>query len=716
MSTTLSTASNFKRTWLQVFLWTRLLFQSLCDNVWTGGSTSELGIFGSPAFHVSTITITTTLAYNPSLAPQGSMFSLLGCYSRGAGSPEGNLFGKDGDDYAVPTKVPPDKLTISACLEACTALIPPKKTSDHYGLVGLSNGSECFCGLELVAEARKLTLGACDMPCTGDSTLSCGGRDTVAVYRFVAASEGNTVTNKGNSQDDSYSSDVGDESKTAPLGVSLSSVIDPNAFLKATDATEPTETETLGESQEATDKAAMPSSPPLPSSSSDAPDQSAKGSTIAAVTGSISGAVILAAFIVLCVKYYKRKKLQQAAHRTEVVPEKQHGKDHDKQLPRRPIPSAIDTTGRQLLGSETEPERVAKDERARARGHAKRDEDLAYLGSSGPSASDGAYFVPTTPALESGTRLRHPEHSSARLSIAPSPSSDRDTLYNRLLDEVRSGPVFPAPSPSPSGPSLQPPQQPPSSATSSAVQWRNQPPLTPSAGSAAQFDFDFHNASAKTATVPSPVLLPVPPAARPEAPLGDRAWHRRKISAAFQPPASGPPSMPLPPTPPRRTAQEQQQRFAELSRLSLTPSPAPRGKTSTTGGGKKKGPRVSAVPKALPLGIAESASQGASTRRMSAPQSPALKDSPTMPRGRRDSQYPRRAGAAQGGVEEVGMQPLPPRTPDSRSSRGTIYTVGEENLGGDGSGSVAGGEELSPSSVSTVGTSILFPSDDEGQS
>ncbi|KAI1798722.1 hypothetical protein F4811DRAFT_165154 [Daldinia bambusicola] len=732
MSTMLSTNFNFKRTWLQALFWTRLLFQSLCDNnVWTGGSTSELGIFGSPALHISTITITTTLAYNPAIAPQDSMFSLLGCYSRGAGPPGGNLFGTD-DDYVIPTKVPPDKLTISACLEACTALDPPKKTSDHYGLVGLSNGSECFCGLELVAEARKLTLGACDMPCTGDSALSCGGRDTVAVYRFITASESNTATSKGNSQDDSSSSGEGDESKTAPLGASLSSVIDTSAFLKATDAAEPTETETLGDSQGTTGKAAIPSSPPLPpSESSDLPDQSAKGPTIAAVTGSVSGAIILAGFIFLCVKHYKRKKLQQAAHHTEVVPEKQQrNRDNDKQLPRRPIPSAIDTTGHQQLRSEAGPERAVKDDR----GHAKRDEDLTYLSSTGTSTSDGAYFVPTTPALESGTRLRHPEHASARLATASSPSSGQDTLYNRLMDEVRSGPAIPAPSPSPSGPLLHPPpqqqqQQPPSSATSSAVQWRNQPPLTPSAASAGQFNFDFSNTNnnsntgVKTSTVPAPV--PVPPAARPEATLGDRAWHRRKVSTTFQPPASGPPSMPLPPTPPRRPPQQQQQRYAELARLSLTPTPTPAarrkagGSDGSGGGGKKKGPRASAVPRELRFGDPEVTGQGASTRRMSAPQSPALKDSPTMPPGRRDSQYPRGAGTgvAQGGVgEEVGMQPLPPRTPDSRLSRCTIYTVGEESQGEGGGSGVVGGPELSPSSVSTVGTSILFPSDDEGQS
>ncbi|OTB15455.1 hypothetical protein K445DRAFT_318300 [Daldinia sp. EC12] len=683
MSTIFSTNLNFKRTWLQTLLWARLPFQSRCDNEWTGGSTSELGILGSPIPHISTITITTTLAYNPTLTPKDSMYSLLGCYSRGAGPPGANLFGEE-DDYVVPTKVPPDKLTISACLEACTSLDPLKKTSDHYELVGLSNGSECFCGLELVAEARKLTLGDCDTPCTGDSSLSCGGKDTVAVYRFIAASESNKVTSQDNTQDSTYSSAKGDESQITTSEALLSSVIDTSAFLKATDAAEPTETQPLGDSQEATDKASIPSSAPLPSStSSDPPDQSTQGPTIAAITGSVSGAIVLAGFIVLCVRLYKRKKLQQAAN-TEVIPEKQH-KENDKQLPRRPIPSAIDTTGRQLR-KETGHGHAAKDER----GHAKRDEDLGT-----GASTDGAYFVPTTPALESGTRLRHPEHS-ARLATVSSPSPDYDPLYKRLMDEVRAGPALIAPSPSPSG------LPPPSSATSSAVQWRNKP-LTPSAASAGQFNFDFNAKPGAGVSSPAPAPVPVPAAARPEATLGDRAWHRRKISSTFQPPASGPPSMPLPPTPPRRSRQEQQRRYAAIARAHLSPTPRKAGGNSQHEHGRKK---------EAPRGLGELVGQAAGT---TAPLSPALKDSPTIPRARRDSQYPRQPGSAQGGMEEVGMQPLPPRTPDSRLSRGTIYTVGEENQEEDGSAAGAGGE-ISPESATTVGTSILFPSDDEYQS
>ncbi|KAI1662400.1 hypothetical protein F4813DRAFT_107364 [Daldinia decipiens] len=693
-----STDFNFKRTCLQTLLWTGLLFQSRCDSEWTGGSTSELGILGPPTVHISTTTITTTIAYNPAAAPPDSMYSLLGCYGRGAGArsgpgnQNGNLFGKEGD-YVVLTTVPDDQLTIRACLEGCDELVPLKKTSDHYGLVGLSNGRECFCGLKLVAEARKLTLGDCNMPCTGDSGLSCGGADTVAVYTLIVASESDKVTSHDRTQDSSQSDEKGDESAATPTGTSLSfTVVNTSAALKATGGLELTETETLGGSQETSGKAIIPSSSLLPSSTpSDSPDAPTTGPAIAAITGSVSGTIILVAFVVLCVRAYKRKKLQEAARKEAVViPESQH-EDNDKQLTRRPAPSAIDTTGHQLrdLNKGTGP--VAGD--GYERGHGKRDEDL----STGAS-TDGAYLVPSTPALESGTRLRHPEHS-ARLATAPLPTIESDTLYFKLMDEVRTGPgVSVVATPSPSSP--------PPSATSSSVQWRGNPlnPLTPSAASTGQFSFDFN---AKP-SVSSPT-----PAARPEATPGDRAWHRRKVSKTFQPPASGPPSIPLPPTPPRRQQQQQQRAFDSVH---FTPTPASRvkpGHGQHDNGEKKEGARAAALP----------AGQGSEAAETPAP-APALKDSPTIPRAQGDSQDFRQVGTpgqqtSGEGMGEVGMQLMPPSTPagpsGSRPNRDTIYTVGEEEeedwpVNG---GSEAEGPEISPVSTDTVGTSILFPSDDE---
>ncbi|KAF3061385.1 hypothetical protein GL218_02898 [Daldinia childiae] len=625
------------------------------------------------------------------------MYSLLGCYGRGPGpgKSKGNLFGKEGD-YVVLATVPDDQLTIRACLEGCDELDPPKKTSDHYGLVGLSNGRECLCGLKLVAEARKLTLGDCNMPCTGDSGLSCGGADTVAVYTLIVASESDKVTSHDKTQDSSKCDEKGDESGSATLtGTSLSYTLNTSAALKVTDGLGPTETGTLGDSQETSGKAILPSSSLLPSPTpSDSPDAPTTGPAIAAITGSVSGAIILAAFIVLCVRAYKRKKFQEAAD-TEVVvtPGTQH-EDNNNQLPRRPVPSAIDTTGHQLrdLNKGTGPIAGGGYER----GHGKRDEDL----STGAS-TDGTYLVPSTPALESGTRLRHPDHA-ARLTTASLPTSGSDTLYNKLMDEVRAGPAGSAVTPSPSSP--------PPSATSSSVQWRGNPPkpLTPSAASAGQFDFDFN---AKP-SVSSPA-----PAARPEATLGDRAWHRRKVSTTFQPPASGPPSMPLPPTPPRR----QQQRG--FNPVHFTPTPASRVKSSHgqhDDGKKKEGIRVAALPMVLPLGLVGSACQDSGA--VETPEPP-LKDSPTIPRAQRDSRDSRQEGlvgigqeTSGEGIGEVGMQLLPPSTPagqsGSRSNRDTIYTVGEEDWPING-GNEAQGPEISPVSTDTVGTSILFPSDDE---
>ncbi|KAI0112979.1 hypothetical protein F4814DRAFT_449427 [Daldinia grandis] len=690
MLTIVSTDFNFKRTCLQTLLWSGLLFQSRCDNEWAGGSTSELGVLGSPIIHTSTITLTTTIAYNPAAAPPDSMYSLLGCYGLDTGDPEGNLFGKDGD-YVVPAAVPDGQLTIRACLEGCDNLVPLKKSSDHYRLVGLSNGRECFCGSKLVAEARKLTLGDCDMPCTGDPELSCGGEDTVAVYGLIVASKSGRVTSQDETQDSSQCDETGGESGITPTGTSLSSAVDTSAALKATDSPEPTETEALGGSQQTSGKAIIPSSTLLPSS--DPADAPTSGPAIAAITGSVSGAIILAALIILCVRAYKRKKLHEAAC-TDVIAIPGHQQEgSDKQLPRRPVPSAIDTTGRQLRDLNRGIGRVARD--GHERGYGKRDEDI-----SAGASMDGTYLVPSTPALESGTRLRHPDHS-ARLTAASLPTSESDTLYGKLMDEVRAGPAAPVVTPSPPSP--------PPSATSSSVQWRGNPlkPLTPSAASTGQFNFDF---SAK------PSVSTPAPAARSEATLGDRAWHRRKVSKTFQPPASGPPSIPLPPTPPRR---QQQRAFDPVH---FTPTPASRVKPSHSQhdeGEKKEGPRAAALPAALPLGLAGPAGQGSG--RTGTP-TPPLKDSPTIPQAQGDFQDSRREGLVGTGREtdgEAGMRLLPPNTPAgqldySLPNRDTIYTVGEEEEDWpvDG-GSETKGADISPVSTNTVGTSILFPSDDE---
>lgn len=134
----LPTDFNLGRFCVWTLLWSRLLCQSRCDDVWTGGDVSELGVVGSPDVYISTITITTTIAYHPSVTPGDSIYTLQGCYGQGTDGSGGHPFGDEGS-YTTPT-IPSDQLTVEACVNACGALTPSNEGEDKYELAGVRNG------------------------------------------------------------------------------------------------------------------------------------------------------------------------------------------------------------------------------------------------------------------------------------------------------------------------------------------------------------------------------------------------------------------------------------------------------------------------------------------------------------------------------------------------------------------------------------------------
>ncbi|KAI0385065.1 hypothetical protein F5Y04DRAFT_204708 [Hypomontagnella monticulosa] len=629
---------NLSRFCVWILLWSGLLRQSRCDDVWTGEDVTELGVLGSPDVYVSTITITTTIAYHPAVTPGDSIYTLQGCYSQGTDG-SGHPFGDEGS-YTTPTTIPSDQLTVEACVNACGSLSPPNGDADKYQLAGVGNGSQCFCGSQLAAGAQKLDAEDCKTPCTGDSKLTCGGKDTIAVYGLTGTIESTSIANDGENAGSSRNSDTGDKNEP-PTGVSLSSsATDEGATPEDTDASQTT----TGDSKSSTgktgtagaaNKVSITSSSSSESSESPSEDSSDKAPTtmtIAAITGSLSGGIILAAVLFLCFRAYRRKKQKQDLH-VNVVLDKQQ-KQKDKRLSQRPVPSAIDTTGI----------------------------DLSNL-------------VPSTPALESGSRFHsqglHPRRKSA---ISP---SDRDGLYHALLQEVRSGPSI-----SPSGA-----RRPSASviAASSAVQWR-EPPATPTSVPVSHFNFDFNR---RPSGSNSPLQNPAP-TARLESSLGDRAWHRRKISTTFQPPASGPPNIPLPPTPPMRP-----RKSFDTVRLPPTSNPS-----SWSGQGSNQGKEdpfrsLPATPPLQPRAmytLGESAN--ISTRSLGtlstiAP-TPPPKDTPAVSPTTREQPSPKQRR----------LTPFP-KMGDSSINKN------EET------GNKEGKRVESTSTIDTISTSLLFPSDDE---
>ncbi|CAJ2503444.1 Uu.00g108380.m01.CDS01 [Anthostomella pinea] len=611
-----------KRFCLQALLWSGLLFApGRCDGgneASIEGAHNELLVIGTPVAHLSTITITTTIAYKPTLIPGAAAYSLLGCY----GQPDdtgGHVFGAD-EHYACPDTVPAAKLTIQACLEGCSSLPVPSNGSEHYTYAGLRNGSECICGLQLLPQVHMLADDDCKTPCAGDARLSCGGEDILAIYGPASAASGanggdgsdgadspdspdspdggngdigakgpdsanasnaaNGASSRegGSGSDDSEggaasASKTGDQQDDSAKSGERTAESTANPTSNKIQSTTPTTTPattTPSPKPTTTNNNAKAALPDLPTTTPPGtPPAPASAATIGAITGSMSGAVILAACLTLCFRAYRRKKRRQDLH-VKVILDKKNG---------RPVPSPISTTFRKHHDADG---RDSRDLRVTADG------DL----------------VPTTPALESGGRYVGAGAAGGLHARMPASAGvvERDSLYSTLMGEVRTGPVGSGVAAAAFAPSsaMAAGAAAADAAAASGVQWRSLPPTPNHANynpSPTQTHSRTHSRKVSShmrsqgyafatanntnangsagANVGTRTYGPVSPpasAARVEG-LGDRAWHRRKISTPYQPqaqaqggvpvsntgnmaargPPSGPPRMPLPPVRPRRS-------------------------------------------------------------------------------------------------------------------------------------------------------------------
>ena len=71
------------------------------------------------------------------------------------------------------TTVVPDDNTPASCITSCAAL--------GFGYAGVEFGDECHCGTGLKAPLDDGPAAVCDMACTGDPTLACGGAWSIQV-------------------------------------------------------------------------------------------------------------------------------------------------------------------------------------------------------------------------------------------------------------------------------------------------------------------------------------------------------------------------------------------------------------------------------------------------------------------------------------------------------------------------------------------------------
>ena len=65
-----------------------------------------------------------------------------------------------------------DTMTIKSCLDDCI----------NFKFVGLENGRDCYCGMELLETPNPLPLSQCNLPCSGDENETCGGGSKLQYY------------------------------------------------------------------------------------------------------------------------------------------------------------------------------------------------------------------------------------------------------------------------------------------------------------------------------------------------------------------------------------------------------------------------------------------------------------------------------------------------------------------------------------------------------
>ncbi|KAI0487208.1 hypothetical protein F4859DRAFT_246565 [Xylaria cf. heliscus] len=479
--------SNFsaKLIYLKAFLSGGLFLSSLCDGV-SSGQTVVRTTSTPISTLTSTITITTTIAYQPLLIPENSRYTFVGCYS---GNGE-RIFGPDEYD-AYLEKAPLNKDTIGGCLRSCGSTAPLSGRPGHYLYAGLRNGSECICGGQLSINAHKLPVDDCINPCPGDPRLSCGGQNNIAVYSLISGDG----THEPTSQKADPSNFMSGETKqpTPTRLLTASSTINTHGQGAALQTAE-----TLHHS------GALGRPVPTP--------------TIAAIAGSLSGAVIIAAGLFLCYRVHKRKGRPRDTHVKSILDRRGRRSVPNQFLAGANIPGSV--TGLAV----TEHKRNSDRDRStssRAEDHTR---DFHV-------AADGD-LVPSAPALESRTNI-------------------------------------------------------PATGASSAVQWRS------NNGDSSVFLMQF---TAHQRTISSSGIA-VPPSSAKVNGLGERAWHRRKLSPPFQPlvsagprvgvatrssiksihgtiarsdPPSGPPGL-LPPSPPSGLGMEEKSQRRLQSKLITTP-------------------------------------------------------------------------------------------------------------------------------------------------
>lgn len=537
--------------------------------------------------------------------------------------------------------------------------------------------SECYCAVQLSPEATKLSGDNCTSPCPGSPRLSCGGNDAFAIYSLASASQTSSTDSSSKENPPSSAPPRSTTATTRPPPISESLV---SAPVKApgigmgalSPPPAPTSSHMVFEGQ----KNSGGGGPPAPASTT----------TVAAISGSMSGAILLGALLFFCFRAYKKRRLEQDARIAAMVVARKTGRKVD------------DDDDSKKIHYERSPSRG----RRRTRDYQHRPPSLVIGGDVTHKdkdvrlTTDGS-LVPTTPALESGGRdpASYYHTTSTLVGEHQKHQSQRDSLFSALLGQV-SVPIGP--------------HTPPAIGSSSAVQWRR--------------TADIAAAAAAHSVPVSPLTKAPDHVAVPSGGLGERAWHRRRISTPYAPP----PTVPLPPTPPNK----KRIAAAAAAAAAAIGGPGERGAEGPDRQPPQRPPRreSAATFEAAPrsLGATSSMPDNYPDKTLEYDgddEEGGMKPVPPLKTRTSQQPPPRSAAATSNGSHETmggmvyldhhaGRQPtipsLPPITPGEQFDFDSRYW---KSLVGGGAGvrrNTDGEDDRSPASATTVGTSILMES------
>ncbi|KAK8874124.1 WSC domain-containing protein [Apiospora arundinis] len=109
-----------------------------------------------------------------------SKFVYGGCFTETQG-----LNGSHSRTLKDTTEVGPNNMTVPVCLEFC----------DKYKYAGLQWSRECWCGNEINMRSTKQNDSDCDLACSGDQHVACGGNLKLSIYNSTTTSSASMTFN-----------------------------------------------------------------------------------------------------------------------------------------------------------------------------------------------------------------------------------------------------------------------------------------------------------------------------------------------------------------------------------------------------------------------------------------------------------------------------------------------------------------------------------------